>query len=220
MIESQSQRPTLLDLGLEYRDGEYWPGKWRLEIRRPPNPRAYLYVPFLTDPIVLEMDEFDDARAVHRAVLRGARIALDDEPGKWRRIWKGSRAIRKRPAIRGLEFKLLDVATLFETPEMQREQLTAQVVLRFLSVATDDPEQFRGPLPWREADGLTWFSFAVLYERVQARRITRNELSAVLAKSDVYRHMLSIKGKRQPFLVITPRGLELLRSMSIPGVQR
>jgi hypothetical protein len=106
----KTRPPVLSPLGLERWDGEWWPGLWHVVIMSRGDDVTYrLCAPFLPDGhIDLTVEEYDSWRAVHRAVLGATgTVCLDDEPGKWRRLWKGWVDRRTGRFYRGLEGKLL-----------------------------------------------------------------------------------------------------------------
>ncbi len=217
--------PGLTGLGLEFREGEWWPGSWRLETINSDPPMARLHAPFLARQCIdLTMDQFDQAGAVHRAILKATgQIALDDQPGKWEQIWKGTRGSNKKKGTRGLEFKLLDGATRIEAPdEVKRPSIVAEFVFGWLSkamVAEEDKEPLTSGRPWKDASGAVWFSFQALWQEAgfeKSDKITRQELSACLAEAGADRHVRSVgkEGGRKPFMRLDVRAMEKIRKVA------
>ena len=221
--QTQQHGRSLTALGLELNGEEYLPGSWRVESINSDPPMARLYAPFLKKPLDLLMDDFDSPTKVHRAVLRATgTVCLDDEPGKWQRIWKGQR--KKGAVLRGLQFKLLDAAKQVEAPaEVRRQFVVAEFVWNYLAqarvVEAEKEVMANGP-PWKEPDGMVWFSFAAALKDAdsfeKADKITRQELSKCVREvAGAENRVIATRNGRRAFMRIAPQGLERLREMVV-----
>lgn len=175
---------SLTALGLEYRDGEWFPGQWRLETVNSDPPIARLFAPFLTKRFVeMTMGDFDQPVMVHRHVLAATgRVCLDDRPGFFKTVWNGDAKRRTR----GVKAKLIETSTQIEAPrDVKRQAVIASKLLDQLSRART-VEEGQHPdgsgRPSKMCDGGIVFKFESVLEPManSADKINRNELSKVL----------------------------------------
>lgn len=140
--DEQACGQSLIRLGLEYRDGEWWPGKWSAQVEDSDPPQMLLVVPFWADPIAMSVEEFDDPKRVHKAVLRATgNVCLYDRPLIWPSVWDGCKP-KGRPPQRGVKAKLLDHVQRVDAPP-QTKPLTvlAGHLLAALHTAIVETEQ-------------------------------------------------------------------------------
>lgn len=222
--EQQRGGQSLTSIGLEYRDSQWWPGQWRVETVNSDPPVARLYAPFLKKPLDLLMDDFDSPTKVHRAVLKATgNVCLDDEPGKWQRIWKGQK--RKDGVLRGLQFKLLDSAKKVEAlPEVQRSKIIKRAVIDHVSNARTlgDGEKLsrKTYLPAREQEGgPVLFAFAQLLDELSrgADKITRQELSEALQSMGAVDYSVGRGSERRNIKALPPMAIERAIAELFPG---
>lgn len=175
--------------GLEWREGEWWPGKWRLKVVHSDPVQFVLYVPegvSRTVAVTIDAETYMSANKVATAVLEATHtVILNGVPEEWNRIWGGSSAKpkAKQPAVRGLKAKLMDVATHEDaTAEAMRCSVLAGWLLDVLGImpepAADDDDEGAGPDPggrptWvknRATDSWElWYSWSRAWEDVERR---------------------------------------------------
>jgi hypothetical protein len=206
--EVTSDAPFTLT-GLEYRNGEWFPGQWRLKVVHG-HPVSYtLIIPVFsggetkTAEITLTAEQYRSASKVAQAVLEATHtIILDEVPEEWCEIWSGRGRRKDKPAVRGLKAKLMDVAN--------SEQAAAEA-MRFAKVAEwflssiltvpapkdedrDGEPEAGGRLSWvRNADGVweLWFNWSQVWEDVDRgrRKILEGD------QADLKRRILAITGE-------------------------
>ena len=135
--------------GLEYRDGEWFPGRWRLRVIHN-DPVVYvLSLPVHqrgADRVVevtLNAEQYRSAAMVAHAVLEATHtVILDEVPETWSTIWCGKGARKGQPAIRGLKAKLMDAALEEEaTVEDLRYAKVAGWLLDVLSLTPEPGDE-------------------------------------------------------------------------------
>lgn len=195
--------------GLEYRDGEWFPGQWRLSVVHG-HPVSYvLSLPTFsggntkTVEITLNAEQYRSASKVAQAVLETTHtIILDEVPEEWHEIWSGRGKRKNQPAVRGLKAKLMDVANSeAATAEAMRFAKVAEWFLASISVAPapkdedrdGEPEAGGRPAWVRNADGNweLWFNWSQVWEDVDKgrRRIIDGD------QADLKRRILAITGE-------------------------
>jgi hypothetical protein len=186
--ESAVDTPFTLT-GLEYRDGEWFPGRWRLRVIHNDPVIYVLALPIHTKgedrvvDVTMDAETYRSAAKVAHAVLEATHtVILDEVPETWATIWCGKGARRGQPAIRGLKAKLMDSAAEEEpTVEGLRYARVAGWLLDVLSITpepgaeeTDDGVPDAGGRPsWvRASDGEweLWFSWGRAWEDVDRGR--------------------------------------------------
>lgn len=139
--------------GLEYRDGEWWPGQWRLKVVHSDPVSYVLTVPSFSAngedrfiDVVLNAEQYRSASKVAHAVLEATHtVILDEIPETWATIWAGRAGKRGQPAIRGLKAKLMDGA---RSEESSAEAMRfARVAEWFLGAITTVPAPKAGDDP-------------------------------------------------------------------------
>jgi hypothetical protein len=178
-------------VGLEFREGEWWPGRWRLKVVHNDPVQYVLSIPVLvgsetkTVDVTMNAEAYRSSAKVACAVLEGTHtVILDAVPEQWSQIWCGS-AARPRSgtaAIRGLKAKLMDAASHEDsTAEGLRSAKVAGWFLDALLLTPqpgddeDDPgEPDAGGRPsWvRAKDGVweLWFNWTRVWEDVDRGR--------------------------------------------------
>lgn len=173
--------------GLEYRDGEWFPGSWTLTVVHGDPVSYVLTVPVYRQDlgetrrvgVTLDAEQYRSSAKVAQAILEATHtVIVDAIPEEWATIWSGKAGKKGRPAVRGLKAKLMEVAASeAATAENCRY---AAVAGWFLDVLTqvptpdeDDEESEPGSpdvqgLPaWvRNADGVweLWFGWERAWE--------------------------------------------------------
>lgn len=179
-------------------DAEWQPGEWRLTVVHSDPLEYRLHVPAWcqhtangTGNISLTVDQFRSAARVAAAVLSSTGVVmLDDEPGKWKRIWDGGETIAEgrdndnRPIrshkSRGIKAKLLDnVAHEWPGSSSQRYVQLASWLYDRLSQASqpndEDIPDSTGRASWRK-DGTLWFSWSRVWEDIERQhRVNEGE---------------------------------------------
>ena len=165
---------TLTAHGLERHAGVWLPGTWRLTHIRSDPPAYRLHVPAWMDKtpdgtgnVPLTVEEYDDYRAVARAVLRSTgTVVLNETPDMWRRIWDGADgkpATARAPAVaprRALKSHLMDTRDEIDPPAHTKKiVMMADYMRERIDNATDavDNKPFDGAGATRMADGTVWF---------------------------------------------------------------
>ena len=236
--------------GLEYKrargategEPEWWPGEWQLTVVHSDPIEYRLYVPAWREYtasesgcITLSVGQYRSATKVAAAVLAATGVVmLDDEPGKWKRIWDGGG--KKKPA-RGIKAKLLDTVT-HEYPGSSslRYVTLAGWLYDRLSQATepsdDDAPDPTGRAAWR-SDGTLWWNWTKVWEDIERnhrvlegeRLVLKRRLLARLGdglkdfRHSEYRHS---SGSRKSYVVWTRHEFSMLEQMYLeaPGSRR
>lgn len=189
--ERGANGPNYTALGLERKDGEWFPGQWKLVCVYGEPPDYKLIVPFHPKPIPLTVEEYDNPQLVHLAVQKATgTVCLDDRPGFWTSVWRGTKENKREkiPATRGIRSKLLFAASWEEAkPERRRTAIIAQRLLEVIATAVlIDGEKRKTPnkegRPSRYPDGAVVFRFTKVWEDMafSQDKVTRRELSALL----------------------------------------
>jgi len=228
-------------------DSEWMPGEWRLTVVHSDPLEYRLYVPSWcrhtangTGTISLTVDQYRSAARVASSVLAATGVVmLDDEPGKWKKIWDGGETIAEgrdndnRPVrthkSRGIRAKLLDnVAHEHPGASSQRYVALAGWLYDRLSQASqpndEDIPDSTGRASWRQ-DGSLWFSWSRIWEDIERqhrvmegeRLSTKRRILARLGDEEKdfrhseYRH---IGGARKSYVVWTKREFAALEELA------
>lgn len=228
--KEKDETPSYTALGLEWRDGEWWPGQWRVVGLRSEPPKYKLFVPFCEAPILLDVEQYDNAQEVHLAVQRATgHVCLDDRPGFWTSIWRGAQGNKKEgiPPRRALRAKLLDNAPWEEAkPESKRTAVVAQYVLEAIGrPLLIDGEKRREPdlngRPSRMPDGSVVFKFTKIWEGMARSedKVKRTELSHLLDEIDADEFRFAPRGESLRFQKLTPLAIKHLQQLAMGIVQ-
>lgn len=195
--------------GLEYRDGEWFPGQWRLKVVHG-HPVSYvLSIPTYSGgdvrmvDVTLNAEQYRSASQVAQAVLESTHtVILDEVPEEWGQIWSGRGKRKGQAAVRGLKAKLMDVANSEEAAaEAMRFAKVAEWFLASVSSTPPprdedrdgEPEAGGRPAWVRNAEGLweLWFSWSQVWEDADKgrRRILEGD------QADLKRRILDITGE-------------------------
>lgn len=213
---------------------EWWPGEWELTVVHSDPIEYRLFVPAWKEftssgggCISLNVDQYRSATKVAAAVLAATgTIMLDDEPGKWRRIWDGGG--RKTPS-RGIKAKLLDsVRHEYPGASSLRYVTLAGWLYDRLSQASepadDDAPDPTGRAAWR-ADGTLWWNWTKVWEDIERnhrvnegeRNLLKRRLLARFGENgakdfrhDRYRHL---GGARKTYVIWTKQEFSVLEQM-------
>lgn len=218
--DREANGPALTDLGLEYHDGEFWPGTWHVECVNSDPPLIRLFAPFLPKGFIeLATDEYDSARKVHLSVFGATgTVFLDDGIRPWETIWNGAKKAKRR----ALAAKLLDDAKKIEAPnEVKRQAVLAQFVLDFI---------YEKPLTEKEPDatigkrdnrfirgGDVWIHFDAMIERAEFRRsdkITRQDISRCVRSIGAKDKLAPVSGRRKRFMTLDRSAVEKLQALA------
>lgn len=227
-------------------DPEWGPGEWRLTVVHSDPIEYRLHVPAWcrwtangTGNISLTCDQYRSAARVAAKVLETTgTIMLDDEPGKWKRIWDGGDKIaegrdaegkpRRTHRSRGVKAKLLD------NPAHEWPGASS---LRYVSIAgwfydrisqaaqpnEEDTPDSTGRPAWRK-DGTLWFAWSKLWEDIErAHKVLEGERLAFKGrllgrlgdeakdfKHSEYRHAAG----RKSYVVWTAREVAVLEEIA------
>ena len=189
--------------GLEYRDGEWFPGSWTLRVIHGDPVNYILTVPVYREDkkqtmdvgVTLNAEQYRSAGKVAQAILEATHVVIVDSiPEEWARIWNGCGAKKGKPAVRGLKAKLMEVSTSEEaTAENCRYAAVAGWFLDVLTqqAAPDEDDQESEPgsqcaqgLPqWVRTDGVweLWFGWERAWELANSakRGITDGEKTLI-----------------------------------------
>lgn len=255
-LRSWQQRLTANGLSYtcqaEGSDPEWGPGEWQLTVVHSDPLEYRLHAPAWrgdtangTGNVSLTVDQYCSATKVARAVLSATgMVMLDDEPGKWRRIWDGGDRIAeardkdgkiiRSHRSRGLKAKLLDNSA-HEWPgssSLRYVQLAGWLYDRLSQASqpneADTPDS-TGRASWRQ-DGSLWFSWSRVWEDIERQhRIVEGErlstkrrlLSAMGEGAKDFRHgdFRHPGGSRKSYVVWTTHELGVLESIAIAGNQ-
>ena len=180
---------SLVATGLSYApprgggDPEWGPGEWRLTVVHS-DPLEYrlnvpawkVYTPSGTGNVSLTVDQYRSSTKVAAAVLSATgMVMLDDEPGKWKRIWDGGFKVKdssgRTRTTKGVKSKLLAAAEE-EWPGASslRYVVLAGWLYDRLSQASqpsdDDTPDPTGRACWR-TDGTLWFTWSRVWEDIE-----------------------------------------------------
>lgn len=168
-------------------DPEWGPGEWQLTVVHSDPLEYRLHVPAWkqwttnsTGNVTFTVDQYRSATKVAAQVLSATGVVmLDDEPGKWKRIWDGGYKIKdnknsqqpKSRTARGVKAKLLDnVSHEWPGASSQRYVLLASWLYDRLSQAAqpsdDDVPDPTGRACWRQ-DGSLWFAWGKVWEDIE-----------------------------------------------------
>jgi hypothetical protein len=180
--------------GLEFRDGEWFPGRWRLKVVHNDPVTFILSIPVFSKgetkmvDVMMNAETYRSSAKVACAVLEATHtVILDAVPEEWGVIWCGSAARTKgpragQPAIRGLKAKLMDEATQEEAaPEHLRYAVVAGWLLDVLCMTPEpgeeeedagEPDASGRPAWVRNKDGVweLWFGWSRVWEDVDRRQ--------------------------------------------------
>lgn len=177
--------------GLEYRDGEWFPGQWRLRVIHSDPVSYVMSVPVFSGgttkmvDVTMDAETYRSAAKVACAVLEATHtVILDAIPEEWGRIWCGESAKPRKgtPAVRGLKAKLMEEAAQEDaTAENLRPAKVAGWLLDVLGTQPEpgdeeeeDGEPDAGGRPaWvRGKDGVweLWFGWSRAWEDVDRGR--------------------------------------------------
>lgn len=202
------------ELGLEFRDGEWWPGQWKMETIDSDPPKVRLYAPFLKKKFVeMSTTDFNSPVMVHLAVFgETGRICLDDRPGVWPAIWNGTKGSKEKPSKRGIKGKLISTSVVVPAPkEARRRWVIAEFICNafihepYLCDEDDQTPDIRGR-PTLRKDGTIAFKFGFLWSTMNdsADKIRRDELVSFLKDQGVTgEERIAIGGKWHSFKVAT-----------------
>ena len=180
--------------GLEYRDGEWFPGRWRLKVVHNDPVSFVLSIPVFTKgetkavDVTMDAETYRSSAKVALAVLEATHtVILDAVPEEWGVIWCGASAKTRgpragQPAVRGLKAKLMDEAVQEEaTAEGLRYAAVAGWMLDVLCMTPEpgdeeeedgEPDASGRPAWVRTKDGLweLWFGWSRVWEDVDRRQ--------------------------------------------------
>lgn len=228
-------------------DPEWGPGEWRLTVVHSDPLEFRLHVPAWTrytangtGNISLTVDQYRSATKVAAAALAATGVVmLDDEPGKWKRIWDGGERIAEgrdaegRPIrshkSRGVKAKMLDnVAHEWPGASSQRYVMLAGWLYDRLSQASqpneEDTPDSTGRPSWRK-DGTMWFNWSRLWEDVERQHrvadgerlaMKRRLLARMGGEDKDFRHaeFRHAGGSRKSYVVWSPSEFAVLESMA------
>lgn len=116
--EVEEEDKTIFALsGLEFRDGEWFPGRWKLTVLHSDPVTYILHIPVYRHDlgktriveVNLDVEQFMNPYKVAAAVLAKTHtVILDAVPEEWSNIWNGKGSRKGAPAVRGLKAKLMD----------------------------------------------------------------------------------------------------------------
>ena len=219
-------------------DPEWFPGDWQLVVVHSDPLEYRLHVPAWkkhtasgSGNISLSVDSYRSATKVAANVLAATGvIMLDDEPGKWKRIWDGG---GKKKTTRGIKAKLLDnVGHEYPGASSLRYTILAGWLYDRLSQAPepsdDDTPDATGRAQWR-ADGTLWWNWTKVWEDIERnhrvmdgerlslkRRLVSRTNEGGDGDSKDFRHseFRHIGGSRKTYIVWTRHEFSLLEAMA------
>lgn len=173
--------------GLEYRDGEWWPGEWTLKVIHGDPVTYVVTLPVHRDDlretrrigVTLNAEQYRSASKVAEAILEATHtVVVDANPDEWTVIWNGRGKRRGQEAVIGMKAKLMDIKIdEAATAENCRYAAVAGWFLDALSmcprpdVNDEDAEpgqpDIQGMPSWvRNRDGIweLWFSWTRAWE--------------------------------------------------------
>lgn len=215
-------------------DPEWWPGEWQLTVVHADPLEYRLHVPAWAEwtangsgNVSLTVAQYRSSTKVAAAVLAATGVVmLDDEPGKWKRIWDGG---GKKKPTRGIKAKLLDNVT-HEWPGASslRYVVLAGWLYDRLSQASqpneEDAPDPTGRAAWR-ADGTLWWNWTKVWEDIErSHRLLEGERQALKRRligrfgenATDFRHaeFRHIGGSRKTYVVWTKREFGILEQMA------
>jgi len=226
-LESEAEKQdgaktyNITSLGLEYTDGEWFPGKWRMEVIDSDPREARLFAPFLPeDGIVMSLVDFDSPQAVHLAVLCATgMVCLDSQPGLWASIWNGSKGNKKekKPSASGIKAKLIRDAIQVSAPlDAKRLETIADRILDLIQELEPIEEgalpDSRGVPCYHPKDGY-YFQFSKLLDPLSKStdKVERLELSKLLNEVGATDRAVKYCNKVIRFKLLTLESVDTLR---------
>lgn len=192
VVDEGAKAPAAVSFsGLEFRDGEWWPGQWALTVVHGDPVSYILEIPLfrhdeqatITVKVELDVEQYRSSAKVAQAVLAATHtLLLDEIPEKWAEIWNGKGARKNAPAIRALKAKLLDRAKHeAASPENCRFAAVASWLLEVLSMvprpSDEQADEYQSPdvtgMPawvFRSGEPEIWFSWTRAWEMVDRGR--------------------------------------------------
>lgn len=237
--------------GLSYvplRDGwqpEWGPGEWRLTVIHSDPIEYRLHIPALCRKtsdgrgnISLTVDQYRSSTKVASAVLAATGTEmLDDEPGRWKKIWDGGEKIFENSSgsgnqfhkSRGVKAKLLDNASHEKpgTSSMRYAQLASWLYDKISQAAQPNEEDMpdsSGRPVWRK-DQTLWFSWSKVWEDMERQHkihegerlaLKRRLLARLDGESKDFRHSeyRHKSGARKSYVVWTVREVAVLEEVA------
>ena len=226
--------------GLHYappKDGgepEWWPGEWQLTVVHGDPLEYRLHVPAWAEwtpngsgNISLSVGQYRSSTKVAASVLAATGVVmLDDEPGKWKRIWDGG---GKKKPTRGIKAKLLDnVSHEWPGASSLRYVVLAGWLYDRLSQAAqpneEDTPDPTGRAAWR-ADATLWWNWTKVWEDIERNhRLLEGERQALKRRmigkfgdgATDFRHaeFRHLGGSRKTYVVWTKREFAVLEQMA------
>jgi hypothetical protein len=144
--DEQRHSGTFTLSGLEYREGEWFPGTWSLRVVHGDPVSYILTIPVyrkdlddtLSVGVTLDAEQYRSCSKVAQAILEATHVVIvDSVPEEWATIWNGRGPKKGKPAVRGLKAKLMEVA-VSETATAENCRYAA-VAGWFLDVLTHAP---------------------------------------------------------------------------------
>lgn len=187
--ETESRGLQLTGLGLERREGEWFPGQWSLTVVHSDPPRYLLHVPAFTEmcggTVTIPLEDFDDPPKVARLVLAATKsVVLNDQPGRWAAIWNGTKGSKNNKGQRGLKAKLMDRAKHEQSiSDEKRSVIVADILGERIEKAVTAPSPDPRGRPTRLEDGTIWIRWEKFWsEFTKFGDVTQKEV-AQLARS-------------------------------------
>lgn len=191
--EGFAQNKAFTSTGLEFRDGEWFPGEWKLTVIHGDPPEYVLRIPIyravdgreskVIAEVHLNAETYRSSAKVAQAILEATHnVIVDAVPEEWAVMWNGRGKRRSEPAIRGLKAKLMDTAAEeAATPENCRFVMVAGWLLDVLTAVPKPDEEddearepdVTGYPAWvRGPDGAweLWFGWSRAWEIVDRGR--------------------------------------------------
>ena len=194
---TKDEHSALVSLGLEWRDGEWWPGRWRAETIDSDPRMVRLFTPALAEiarcdnarkPYVeMTSTDFQKHDYLNDVMLDATGdLILEKYPGFFKDIWNGTPPRKNEPPTVGLRSKLmLDAAKLNASEETKREYVIAERLQSVLATSNQLSEEGEADVygrPCRDMDGNYWFKFNKVWEPLYKTddKVGRSELSDLL----------------------------------------
>ena len=194
---------ALSSLGLEWKDGEWWPGEWRVERIMETDPIFRIHTPGFT--IDLSAGDYNSYDAISVRVMAKTGICLYDRPREWPAIWNGWEDRKAKTLHRGLKAKLLDNHTEVPgAPDVRRQTIIAEKLIEYLERGKklDPGVKVSGIHACKLQDGSYTFPFGDFFSEVSGPpdSITRTEINAVLNECGIISKGFKLESKATKYL--------------------
>lgn len=216
-------RGDYVSLGLEWTDGEWWPGRWRLQITDADDPEYLLHVPWANRALIMNGEEFHSPAAV---ALKAAKFqkTLSPIPKVWSAVWRGKPPSKDKAGTAGVCAKLLAASERVRSvPEQDITIVMGEAILSMMGQATTLQNRTLPDIAGRmyvrgldagPSQGAVIFRFETLLQEMSAiEGVTRHKLSRLLTDLGVDRWRPGRGGAGGVWRELSPDAIQRLKTL-------